>query len=201
MLGSEHLELRATCHGAVLVHDLADDAGRRQARQPSEIDGGLGVPGALEHATGTRLQREDVAGHRDVLGLGVTGDRGRDRDRAIRRRDARGDLALGSDRAVKRRALLGGVLVGHGRDAERSESLTRQRHADEAAAVARHEVDGLGRDLLGGHDEVAFVLAVLVVDHDEHAACANLGDGLLDRRRTAGGSWRRSSTAALRKLA
>ena len=32
-----------------------------------------------------------------------------------------------------------------------------------------HEVDGLGRDLLGGHGEVALVLAVLVVDDHDHA--------------------------------
>src|SRR5437762_4766148 len=37
-------------------------------------------------------------------------------------------------------------------------------HADEAAAVLGHEVDGVGSDFLGGHGEVAFVLAVLVVD-------------------------------------
>ena len=40
--------------------------------------------------------------------------------------------------------------------------------------ILGHEVDGFGRDLLGGHGEVAFVLAVLVVDDDDHAAGANL---------------------------
>jgi hypothetical protein len=38
--------------------------------------------------------------------------------------------------------------------------------------VRRHEVDDLGRDLFGGADEVAFVLAILVVHDDDHAAIA-----------------------------
>ena len=37
-----------------------------------------------------------------------------------------------------------------------------------------------GRDLFGGHGEVAFVFAVLVVDEDDHAALADLFDGFFD---------------------
>ena len=37
-------------HRAVVVHDLADDAGRVEAGEPREVDGGLGLAGALEHA-------------------------------------------------------------------------------------------------------------------------------------------------------
>ena len=62
------------------------------------------------------------------------------------------------------------------RDLELVEPLAGHRHADQAAAVRRHEVDGLGRDLLGGDRQVAFVLAILVVDDDHHLAAA-------DRRR------------------
>src|SRR5207248_2851157 len=40
-----------------------------------------------------------------------------------------------------------------------------------------HEVDGFGSDLLGGECDVAFVLAVLVIDDDDHAP----GPDLLDR--------------------
>jgi hypothetical protein len=53
-------------------------------------------------------------------------------------------------------------------------ALLGEGEADEAAAVAGHEVDGLGGDELGGQGEVALVLAVLVVDHDHHAAGADL---------------------------
>ena len=60
--------------------------------------------------------------------------------------------------------------------------LLGERQADEAAAVLGHEVDGLGRDLLGGHDEVALVLAILVVDEDDHLAGADVVDRALDPR-------------------
>ena len=63
-----------------------------------------------------------------------------------------------------------------------SHALPRQREADQAAAVLGHEVDRLGRRHLRRDDEVALVLAVLVVDQDEHAAVARLLDDLLDRR-------------------
>ena len=56
-----------------------------------------------------------------------------------------------------------------------------------------------GVDLLGGDDQVALVLAVLVVDEDDHAAGPQFGQGLLDGaetcRRSAWwllrGKWRR----------
>ena len=63
-------------HRAVLVLDLADHAGRRAARQAREVDRGLGVARALQHAAAARLQRMDVAGDDDV-GLAL----GRDRPR------------------------------------------------------------------------------------------------------------------------
>ena len=42
--------------------------------------------------------------------------------------------------------------------------------ADQAAGLLAHEVDRLGRDRLRRHHEVALVLALLVVEHDDHLA-------------------------------
>jgi len=55
-------------------------------------------------------------------------------------------------------------------------ALLCQGHADEAAAVFGHEVDGLGGYVLGGQSQVALILAVLVVNHNHHAACSDFGD-------------------------
>ena len=56
-----------------------------------------------------------------------------------------------------------------------------EREADQPAAVGGHEVDGLGRDELGGHAEVALVLTVgRIADHDQLAA-RDGRDGLFDR--------------------
>ena len=64
---------------------------------------------------------------------------------------------------------------GHGEEAQVVGSLLGQRQADEPAAVAGHEVDRLRGHKLGGQSQVALVFAVFVVDHDHHAASANLG--------------------------
>src|SRR6185437_9104857 len=56
-------------------------------------------------------------------------------------------------------------------------ALFSEGEADEAAAVAGHEIDGLGGDVFGGEGEVAFVFAVFVVDDDQHAAGANFVEG------------------------
>ena len=54
-----------------------------------------------------------------------------------------------------------------------------EREADQPAAVARHEVDRVGGRHLRGNDEVALILAVVVVDEDEHPPVARLVDDRL----------------------
>jgi hypothetical protein len=64
--------------------------------------------------------------------------------------------------------------------------------------VGRHEVDLLGRGHLGGHDEVALVLAVLVVDEHEHPArcgrpsmISSMEETASDQSRSTGpGTWK-----------
>ena len=109
-------------------------------------------------------------------------DRGEHRRRAIARRNAgAGDRP--SPRSTRRTPCrTARCSVGdHLRQVELVEPLLGHRHADQAAAVLRHEVDRLGRDLLGRDRQVAFVLAILVVDDDDHLAVADRLDGVLDR--------------------
>jgi hypothetical protein len=70
-------------------------------------------------------------------------------------------------------------LVWPSARAELLDPLLGQRQADQAAAVLGHEVDRVGRRHLRGDDEVALILAVLVVDQDEHPAVARLVDDRL----------------------
>ncbi len=67
--------------------------------------------------------------------------------------------------------------VDHQGKIERVEPLARHGQADQTAAVLGHEVDRLGRDLLGGHRQIALVLPILIVDHDDHLTGANGVDG------------------------
>src|SRR3546814_20476716 len=63
-------------------------------------------------------------------------------------------------------------------DAERADAVLREREADQPAPVRRHEVDRVGGHHLRGDDEIALVLAILLVDEDEHAAVLRLVDDL-----------------------
>ena len=133
-----------------------------------------------------------VAGPQQVLWLGLGRDRRQHRGCAIGGRDAGAGLAARVDRHADRR-LAQRRVDGHlERDLERVEPLRRQRQTHLAAAVGHHEVDDVWRDPLGRNGQIAFVLAVLIVDDDHHLAVADGGDRLVDggkRRRDAGARW------------
>ncbi len=101
---------------------------------------------------------------------------------AIGRGDAGGRAGLGVDRDRERGALLSlfSVPDDHQRELELVEPRALERQADHATRVADHERHLLGRHLLRRDDEVAFVLAVLVVDHDDELAASHGVDGFFD---------------------
>ncbi len=144
-------------------------AGVRPARRARSTEASV-WPARTEDAAAARAQREDVAGTGEVGGGGAGIDGGADGAGAVGGRNAGGDALAGFDGLSKRGAEARGVLLRHGKEAQVVGALLSEGEADEAAAVAGHEVDGLGGDVLGGQGEVALVLAVLVVDHDDHAA-------------------------------
>ena len=168
VLGGEAFELRQSHHRAVRVHELADGGRRLQPREPAEVDRGLCLARADEDAAFAGAQRVDVSGHHEVVRRGVRVRQHLDRPRAVRRRDARrhplprvdGDRERGSERRL--------VVLHHHRNVQAVEALAGHRDADHAARVAEHESDVLRRRELACDHQIAFVLAVLVVDdHDE----------------------------------
>ena len=74
----------------------------------------------------------------------------------------------------------GAVALAHQRQAQPLRPTLRHREADQATGEAGHEVDRVRRGELGGDDQVALVLPVLVIDQDEHAAVARVLNDLLD---------------------
>ena len=175
-------QLRHARHRAVFVHDFADDAGRIQPGDPRQIDRRFGLAGAHQHAAGARRAAE------------TCGPAARDRPACVAGSIAASTVAARSaaEMPVRRRAASPRsarrtpvsnrerVLRHHQRNLELVEPLRRHRQADQPAAVARHEVDRLRRHLLGRDRQVAFVLAILVVDDDDHPAGADRLDGVLD---------------------
>ncbi len=181
MLAREHLQLGTPRHGAVGVEDFHQHAGRLQPGQHRQVDPGLGVAGAGQHAAGLGDQREDVAGLVQVRRPRIGSDRGADGVGAVGGGDAGGHALGGLDADREVGLELRGVGAHHRRQPELAGALAGQRQAHQATAVGDHEIDVRRLDQLGGHDQVAFVLAVLVVDDHHHAAGADLfqqfGDG------------------------
>ena len=181
VLVGELPQLGAPLHRAVVVDHLHEDAGRGQSGQHGEVDGRLGVPAAHEHATLAVAQGEDVPGPGQLPRLRGRVGEGARRVGAVRGADAGADAVAGvhGDRVGRAQLVL--VVRGHQRDLEPLQHVAGHRHADHAAGVADREGHQLRRRLRGGEDDVALVLAVLVVDDDHGPAGRDVGDGALDR--------------------
>ena len=174
MLGGKHLQLRTPRHRAVLVEDLNQHACWLQTSQQCQIRGRFGMPCPRQHAARLCGQREDVAGLMQVFGLSIRRHRGADRMCAIVGGNTGGDALGRLDRHREVGAKGGRVVRHHRRQAQLRTALAGHRQADQAAPVARHEVDVLGPHLARGHDQVTLVLAVLVIDDDHHLAGADV---------------------------
>ena len=152
-----------------------------QSGHAGQIDRGLGVSGAAQHAALLGHQRKQVPGPHEVGRLA-----GRVEDRADGRgpllgRDAR-PAAVMVDRHGERRAQKRRVVLDHRRQIEPLGDLGQDRHAKLPAAVGDHEVDDFGRHLFGGADEIAFVLAVFGIDDDDDVRRGDGLDGRFDGR-------------------
>ena len=180
VLRGEHLELGEAGHRAVVVHHFGEHARGAESRQPGQVDRGLGVAGPLEHPTLAIAQREDVTGSGEVVGTGLRIDERLHRGRTVGSRDAGRGSEAGVDRHGERGAVLFGVVRHHQRELQLVAAAPRERHADHTARVADHEAHGFGRDLVGRHDEIAFVLAIGVVDHDHQLTACDRRDRGLD---------------------
>ena len=94
VLAGELLQLGHPRHGAVGVHDFADDAGRIGARLIAQVNDGLGVAGPAQHAARIGAQREGVPRMDEVLGLRLRVNEGADGLAAVEGGDAGGSAAL-----------------------------------------------------------------------------------------------------------
>ena len=180
VLGRESFQFRATGHGAIVVHHFADHSAWLEPGHARQITGGFSVAGAGQGATGLSHQREDMARADDVFGFGVLGGRRLHGARAVSGRDAGSDAGGRFDRDRELGAKTGTVARCHQRQLEQFATLAAHRHADQATGKARHKVDVLGLTTLGGHDQVAFVLAVFVIHKDDHLALADVFNQFFD---------------------
>ena len=168
-------------HASVVFHDLAQHRRRMEAGELREVAAGLGVPGAHQHPACLRDEREHVARLDDVRGRRLRGSRHLDGVRPVGRRYSRGHAGGGFDGHGEVGAVHRTVARHHGQEIQAFGVRLGDRHADQAAAELRHEIYLFRGDEFRREDEIALVLAVLVVDEHGHAAGFQLGDDFLDR--------------------
>ena len=105
-----------------------------------------------------------------------------DRACAVGGGDAGGGAVAGVDgerEGGAHASLPSSLMSGSSSCSSRSRSIG---DADDPGAVADHERERLGCRRVGGDDQVALVLAILVVDHHDHPAAADRRDRSLDTR-------------------
>ncbi len=181
VLLGEPLQVRQAGHlRFVLGDDLAQDTRRGETGGPAEVHRRLGVPGPLEHATGAVAQRKDMTGTVQVAGAGGRIDQGTDGRGAVGGRDPGRGPVPEIDTHGEGRPLRLGVRRHHEGQVQRIGPLGQQGHADDPRGMGQEEGDVLGRGRFGCHDQVTFVLPVLVVHHHDHAEAPDGVNGLLD---------------------
>jgi hypothetical protein len=80
----------------------------------------------------------------------------------------------------ERRPLHLGIGGHHQGQVEVLHPLRGEGNADETGGVGEEEGDLLRGDRVGGHDQIAFVLAILVVHHDDDLALTDRRYGILN---------------------
>jgi len=151
-----------------------------KAGQDREIDGRFCLSSPGEYTAWTGAEGEDVTGAGEVGGSGVWSDSDANRVSAVSSGDTGGDPLGRLDGDRKGGAKTGGVGSRHGRQVEGVTLIRAESEADEASPMDSHEVNGFGCDVFGGESEIAFVLAIFVVDDDKHAAGSEIDERLRD---------------------
>ena len=136
------------------------------------------MPGPGQHAAGLGHQGKDVARLDDVRGFGVGAHGGAHGQGPVIGGDSGGDAlgGLDGDGEVGAVAVFG--VGDHQRQIQLTAALPGQGETDQAPAVGSHEIDVLRAHHGSGHDEIAFVLAILIVHDDDHSALSQIVDDL-----------------------
>ena len=180
VLVGEGLDLRPDHHGAVVVGEFADDGDRRQAGKLAEVDRGLGVAGAHEHAAILGDKRKNMAGTDEIARAHVAiGERAHGVRALLGRnagRQSMTNIGRHGEGGAERR-----VIGRHHRsEIQPPRIVAGQRNADDAAAIADDEGHLLGGAKRSGDDQVALVLAIVVVGDGDDLATGESLDGVCD---------------------
>ena len=139
-----------------------------------------GVTGTRQPAARLRHQRENMTRLHHVLSARIRLDRGQHGMRPVVRRNTGGNALGGFYRYGEIGRQLGLVVAHHQRQRQLLAAFGRQRQANEPTAMSGHEVDIFRTHHAGGHQQVTFVLAILIIHDDDHLAISNILDDFFD---------------------
>ena len=136
------------------------------------------MAGAGQHAAVLGIEGVDVAGAAEPLGTRIGVGHGAHGGRTVVGRNTGGAPFEQVDGDGEGGAEHGRVALHLVLQAELAAALFGKRSAQHAAAVAEHVVDFFGSDEFGGGDEVAFVFAVFIIDHNHELPLTEVFEGL-----------------------
>ena len=167
-------EIGQSGHRAIFVQDFANHRCRLEPCRVREIATSLRMTSPHQYATRTRHERENMPGLNQIRRPRVSAHGSLHRSSAVARGNPGRDPFSGFDRHREIRPVLGPVALRmhHQGQVQLSATGFGQGQTDQTSAMAGHEVDGFGRDVLRHHHEVALVLAIFFIDQNYHAASA-----------------------------
>jgi len=173
----ETLELGPSSTRAILAENLANHSGWYEAGKASEINGRLGVPYTLKHSSLARTKRRHVAGPTEIGRNSLGIDRDTNGFGAILSAHPSGypEVLVRIDADRECSTVLVSVDLALLSELELIGAFPRKRETNPPTRLADHEVDHLGRDELRRADEIAFVLAILIVGDDYQLAGLDVG--------------------------
>jgi hypothetical protein len=127
-----------------------------------------------------------MAGPRQIAGLRLWVDRHMNCRGPVRSRDTSANVFPRIDGHGEGRSEGGSILHRLLREMEFFDSLRRQGETDQPTGMPGHEVDGRRCDMLSGHDEIAFILTIFVIDKDDELPALDIPNRVFDAMKRSG---------------
>ena len=170
MLACHFLQLGHACHGAVLVENFNECRGRLQTAKACQVDGCLGVSCSLQYATVLGIEGVDVSWATEIGGFSGGVGQGTDGGGTVVCAHTGGATVQEIHGDRERSAQHAGVCLHLTLQFQFFGTAHGNGSAEYTASVLKHEVHLVFGNEFCCSDEVAFVLAVFIINHNHEFA-------------------------------